>query len=183
MEQDLFELSKFLSFALRHNPDEAGIEVDENGWCDKENIVEAMVRNNKGNSFEDIKRLIAASQEDEDQKVRFEIKKNKVRATYGHSLDYVNIETNNETDIPDVLYHGTPKRNVYSILNNGLKPMNRNSVHLTDSLDVAEKVGKRHSESIEILVIKTEEIQNNIDKRTENIYTAKKVSPKYISLR
>jgi putative RNA 2'-phosphotransferase len=54
---------------------------------------------------------------------------------------------------PAVLYHGTEDKHIASIMEKGLSKMNRNHVHMTDNLETAYKVGKRHGSKVVILEI------------------------------
>jgi len=66
----------------------------------------------------------------------------RVRATYGHSID-VEVDAEDPGPNPDVLYHGTPPRNLHAILDEGLRPMQRNEVPLSPDLATAREVGRR----------------------------------------
>jgi RNA:NAD 2'-phosphotransferase (TPT1/KptA family) len=39
MEKDLEQLSRFLSFILRHKPESIGIALDEHGWANVEELL------------------------------------------------------------------------------------------------------------------------------------------------
>lgn len=41
------ELSKEVSYALRHAPSEYGLALDENGWVDVQELLKALEENNK----------------------------------------------------------------------------------------------------------------------------------------
>ncbi len=45
---------------------------------------------------------------------------------------------------PAVLYHGTARRFLPSIMEEGLRPMSRQYVHLSADTDMARQVGSRH---------------------------------------
>lgn len=59
-----------------------------------------------------------------------------------------------------MLYHGTAKKNPNAILQEGLKSMSRLYVHLSETIEDAIKVGKRHGEPI-VLTIDTQKIIND----------------------
>jgi putative RNA 2'-phosphotransferase len=68
-------------------------------------------------------------------------------------------------------------------MDEGLKALNRNNVHLTDSIELARKIAKRHSSSIAIISINAKELhkqENKVNKNTENIYTCKRVPEDYL---
>jgi putative RNA 2'-phosphotransferase len=70
----------------------------------------------------------------------------KIRANQGHSIN-VDLELENKTP-PDVLYHGTARHFLDSIKKNGLIPMRRQYVHLSQTEETALKVGKRHGNPV-----------------------------------
>jgi putative RNA 2'-phosphotransferase len=81
-------------------------------------------------------------------KVRFEIKDDKIRALYGHSYSYSSsIPFTKIQKIaskpPDILYHGTSPSAVKNIMSEGLRLMNRHYVHLSTDKNTALQVGKR----------------------------------------
>lgn len=61
---------------------------------------------------------------------------------------------------PEYLYHGTSDKNLNSILNDGIKKMNRLHVHLSDNIETAIQVGKRHGNPV-ILRINTEKMSKH----------------------
>jgi putative RNA 2'-phosphotransferase len=66
-----------------------------------------------------------------DPKGRFERDGDRIRATYGHSID-VDLEPT-DAPVPDVLYHGMPRRNAEAIREEGLRSMGRQTVHLSET--------------------------------------------------
>jgi putative RNA 2'-phosphotransferase len=76
----------------------------------------------------------------------------KIRANQGHSIS-VELDLQSQ-EPPDILYHGTAKRFLDSIMENGLIAGQRNHVHLSDNLETAIMVGKRHGK-VEVLIIDT----------------------------
>ncbi|RLI85064.1 MAG: RNA 2'-phosphotransferase [Archaeoglobales archaeon] len=134
---------------LRHFPSKFGLEVDRYGWANLKDVVEILKR--RYGVGRDVLELIVES----DPKLRFEIKGEKIRARYGHSID-VEVDWSESDEVPKILYHGTNPKNLRSILREGLKPMKRREVHLSDSLIDALEVGKRHHPNPIVLVIDTE---------------------------
>ena len=120
-------LSVFLSLVLRHQPEAAGITLDEHGWADVE-LLEDMVRT------------------DEKGRYSFNEDRTLIRANQGHSIP-VDVELT-ETTPPQVLYHGTASRFEQAILEQGLKPMSRLSVHLSGDAKTALTVGRRHGHPV-----------------------------------
>lgn len=93
-------------------------------------------------------------------KKRFSFSNNfeKIRANQGHSLD---IELGySPTKPPRILYHGTAERNVNSILLHGLDKRNRHHVHLSQDIETAINVGKRHGKPF-VFEILSEKMYND----------------------
>jgi putative RNA 2'-phosphotransferase len=78
-------------------------------------------------------------------KVRFEIKDDKIRALYGHSSSFIPFTKIQKiaSKPPDILYHGTSPSATKTIMSEGLRPMNRQYVHLSTDKNTALQVGKR----------------------------------------
>lgn len=133
------ELSKEVSYALRHAPWEYELEMDEEGWVSVEQLVDALNKDMKwiGTSEDDLLVMI-----DKSEKKRHEISGGKIRAFYGHSIP---MHIKKEKMIPpDILYHGTARRFLSSIKINGLLPQGRQYVHLSQDISTAQSVGLRH---------------------------------------
>ena len=152
---NLVELSKEISYALRHAPWEFELELDEQGFVPIAQLLHAL---NESGAYEcevtqaDLEQIIATS-----EKKRHEIVGDKIRALYGHTVPQV---IKKEPRIPPaVLYHGTTHRALPQILQDGLKPMQRQYVHLSIDVETATRVGKRRDPEPVILKIDTEAAQ------------------------
>lgn len=144
---DYTKLSKEISYALRHAPWEYELELDNGGFVPVEQLINAV--NESGNyerniTVNDLEHIIEIS-----DKKRHEIQGDKIRALYGHSVP-MHI-TKEPVAPPDILYHGTTHKAFYAIMNNGLKPMGRQYVHLSVDTDTAAQVGKRRDSNPVIL--------------------------------
>jgi len=173
------QLSKFLSGALRHFPEDAGIELDGAGWTEFDSLVDAVERKYDWAGRHTVEGVIVT-----DPKGRFERDGTRVRAAYGHSVD-VDLESG-DTPAPDTLYHGTAPRNLDSILEEGLKPMNRQQVHLSGTVAAAQEVGARHSDEPAILEVDAAAMLKDgheITKRGHEVYTTERVPPVYLERR
>lgn len=170
------KLSKFLCFILRHKPEAANIIIDDQGWTDTKILIENLSKESPF-TLEDLLNI-----HDSDNKCRYSFNddKSKFRANQGHSLEYVDIKF--KKYIPDNdLYHGTSKDNLEAILREGLTPQTRLYVHLSNDLETAKKVGKRHSKKEDpiILVIdKKADIEFYIT--DNNVVNTKHVPAKFI---
>ena len=179
------QLSKFISGALRHFPDDAGLELDEHGWTPFPDLVDAVESKYHWPDRETVDAVMAT-----DPKGRFERDPgtggdpDRHRAAYGHSVDVV-IEDDGGP-VPDTLYHGTAPRSVDAIAEEGLRPMNRQQVHLSASVETATAVGKRHADDPVVLEIDASAMERDgydIAKRGEATYTTDHVPPAYLTNR
>jgi putative RNA 2'-phosphotransferase len=135
------ELSKVLSHALRHEPWLYELELDDEGWASLDAVLGALrgERAEWGDlSRADVERMIEGS-----AKRRHEIVGDRIRALYGHSLPG-KLRRERATP-PAVLYHGTSPEAAKTILDDGLKPMSRQYVHISVDTAVAREVGRRKS--------------------------------------
>lgn len=159
--------SKKLSYLLRHSE-----FPDEQGWIP----VEVLVRD-FGYTEQSLKLIVA---NDEKHRYEFSDDGKKVRAIYGHS-NHVRIQW--EVAIPPkILYHGTASKNLNAILQDGLKSMDRQYVHLSETIEDAIKVGKRHGEPV-VLAIDTQKVIDDggcFYRIPNGIWLAEDIKPQYI---
>lgn len=170
-------LGRFISGALRHFPDDLGLAMNQHGWVDLDVLVDAMRTRYKWSNKEKLFSIIES-----DEKGRYEIKVNKIRARYGHSVD-VDLDYEENT-LPEV-YYGASREEVDILLEKGIRPIKQRYVHLSTSVDKAREVAKIHTEDPVLLVVNAEEAQNEgvaILSATENIVLADEIPPQYLSL-
>ena len=155
-------ISKFISLILRHKPEAVGISLDSQGWADVQELMDGMKEQGKSVELSDLEIVV-----DNDSKGRYSFNddKSKIRANQGHSVNGVdlNLKPLSSKDVPDWLYHGTNSRFVESILAEGLKPMGRHHVHLSDNIETANNVGSRRKKKdtdTKIFKISTTEAMN-----------------------
>lgn len=178
-------LSKFVSGALRHFPDDVGLELDDHGWTGYDDLLEAVDRKYDWAQPRHVAAVIAT-----DPNGRFERTDSDgeagstglVRASYGHSVD-VSLEPT-DAPVPDELYHGTAPENLESIREAGLQPMSRQQVHLSGSREDARRVGQRHASDPVVFVVDAAAMLADgyrITKRGRETYTTDEVPPEYLS--
>jgi putative RNA 2'-phosphotransferase len=168
------QLSKLASGALRHFPGELGLALDEAGWADLDALAEA-VRDRHAWAHRDALEAVLAA----DPKGRFERDGDRVRATYGHSVD-VDPGPGETDDLPERLYHATTPRNLEAIREEGLRPMGRKEVHLSSSPGEALDVGERRADDPVLLVVDVEAARDrgvDLRRRAPTVYTADGVPP------
>ncbi len=154
-EKQQTHISKFLSLVLRHKPETIGIQIDQNGWVD---INELIDKSNKyGIQFdrETLNHIVATNSK---KRFAFNDKFDKIRASQGHSVE-IELGYKNQKP-PEILFHGTSEKSVQSILKKGLEKRNRQHVHLSSDTETAIKVGQRHGKPV-IFEILAEKMYND----------------------
>lgn len=145
-------ISKFISYILRHNPSAVGIELDAHGWADVNALIEGVCKTGR---FLNMQMLEEIVKNDNKQRFSFNDDRTKIRANQGHSIE-VDVEMK-VCPPPDILYHGTAEKYIESIRENGILKGNRNYVHLSKDKETAIKVGARHGKAI-VLKIDTRQM-------------------------
>lgn len=140
---NLVKLGRYISLILRHHPEVIGIELDEHGWADVEQLIEGVAKNNQGFSMETLEEIVATNNKN---RYSFNADKTKIRANQGHSIP-VDVELE-EKEPPEFLWHGTGEKYVVSIDEQGLISKNRLYVHLSNDIETAKNVGKRHGKVV-----------------------------------
>jgi putative RNA 2'-phosphotransferase len=142
-EKERTRLSKFLSLVLRHEPGKIGITLDQAGWVNVGELLEAMRRHGPAMSRESLLHIVETS-----EKKRFALSDDglRIRASQGHSVE-VELGYAPATP-PDLLYHGTVDRFISSIRQTGLVKGARHHVHLSADEATAMKVGDRRGRAL-----------------------------------
>jgi len=171
-------LSRFLTFLLRHKPKEYPLSIDREGFAPWQEVVDLVQERFYDVSEEQIRALIADA-----EKKRFELRGDKVRATYGHSFP-VDLGATATTPPAD-LFFGTARDLAESMLHSGLKPRDRQYVHLSVSAEEAESVAKRHDPSPAIIVIAARAAHDEGIQfyASGPLFLVEQVPPKFLSLR
>jgi putative RNA 2'-phosphotransferase len=143
------QLSKFMTKLLRHTPEEFGLVLNPlDGSCLLSELLNVIQTQSQWSwiNHEDIIQVVKNS-----DKQRFEIREDRIRARYGHSHDKVQYRP---AVPPSILYHGTNPKALSSILKEGIRPMSRQYVHLSEGTHFASMAGKRRGELV-LLTIDT----------------------------
>jgi len=178
MEKELFEKSKFMACVLRHSPDLIGINIDKNGWVYVEDLIN-LSSSKTCLTFELIDKIVNTN-----NKRRFEFNNNKtqIRASQGHSAS-LNIDLKLLPQIPlPILFHGTCVSFIDSIYKSGLVPKSRQHVHLTNTIEKAILVGKRHGKPVVLKILAEQMYNDGFDfyLSTNQVWLTNSVPIKYI---
>jgi len=141
-------ISKFLSLVLRHSPQTIHLNIDKNGWVNIDDLIQNANKYRKIHLTVDLLYTIVETND----KQRFILSDDgkRIRANQGHSIK-VDLELEAKTP-PNILYHGTASRFMDSIMKEGLKPMTRQYVHLSQTEETALTVGQRHGKPIVLCI-------------------------------
>ncbi|MDT0140818.1 RNA 2'-phosphotransferase [Acidovorax sp. PRC11] len=142
------EISKFLSYVLRHEPQAIGLTLDREGWADIDALISAAAQHGRRLNRELLDLVVCTS-----EKMRFAVSEDgaSIRAVQGHSTDSVSISFEDNPP-PPLLYHGTATRFLESIRAQGLLPGARQHVHLTENVQTAMSVGQRYGKPVVLTI-------------------------------
>lgn len=143
----LHQLSKYLSFVLRHRPDDIELHLTSDGWANVDELITKMNSRGKSITIEDLRDIVV---QDEKQRYAFNQDQSRIRANQGHSIE---IDLKLEPlEPPQYLFHGTAETNIASIRQQGLQKRQRHYVHLSELELTAKQVGARYGKPV-ILII------------------------------
>lgn len=171
-------LSRTLTYILRHQPQEFGLELDDEGFVPVPALLDAL-----GGRLGWLKPTVEHLEEviRNADKDRFEMREGRIRAKYGHSVPlrfrYDPVEP------PEFLWHGTSRHAAYAIRRDGLRPMGRQYVHLSVSEESAQRVGERHDRRPAVLRIRASEAAKagvKFYRGTEEVWLAESVPSQFI---
>lgn len=178
MTNQLKSKSKFLTLILRHKPETINATMDGQGWVRCEDIKNNTYNTRKQITTTDLETLVQL-----DDKNRFSFSEcgEMIRANQGHSVE-VDLGLTPKQP-PKTLYHGTKHHLLNIITKEGLKPMERNYVHLSDDLLTAVSVGERGKGNVIILHVDTDAMfQDGIEfyKSVNGVWLTKEVTTRYL---
>jgi len=136
-DRELDHLGRILTGILRHFPDRYGLNVDAHGWIELGAIARAIAQRHPVYRWLRPQHLVAIAETD--GKGRYEVRDDRIRATYGHTLE-VDLDLPTE-DIPDRLYFPVTAEESGIVLEVGLRPSDRKKVHLSKTAEDARAAG------------------------------------------
>lgn len=146
------QISKFLSFVLRHKPEEINIQLYANGWTDVDILIEKANAHMVPLNFELLEEIVITNDK---KRFSFNTDYTMIRANQGHSVE-IDLALN-PVQPPEKLYHGTVAKFIEAIKAEGLQKMSRRHIHLSKDMETAKKVGSRRGKPV-ILVIDSEKM-------------------------
>jgi RNA:NAD 2'-phosphotransferase (TPT1/KptA family)/thiamine kinase-like enzyme len=134
-------LSKAMAYQLRHDGPNNGVAIDKTGFASMDGLALCLKV--------DSSHLLAVAEHPGEP--RFEVRDGRIRALYGHTLDVV-IEAGIKVGTPTALYHGSSWSVLDAIVKDGVIPMQRRMVHLTNIAREAMAVGARKGAPIVLAI-------------------------------
>lgn len=173
------ELSKLVSYALRHRPWEFELELDAQGWTPIDQLVEALRAEPGWETLQaaDVDAMIAAA-----PRQRHELRDGRIRARYGHSVPGL-IQHEPEA-APGRLFHGTARDALAGIAREGLLPRRRQYVHLARRPELALQIGRRHDAAPVLLEVDATAAAGDgvrFYRSGDEIVLAERVPPEFIA--
>jgi putative RNA 2'-phosphotransferase len=177
MTPALLRASRYISWALRHAPDEAEITLDIHGWTPVRDLLRSLGHRGHGITVASLTKIVT-----EDAKGRYSLSDGGrlIRANYGHSVE---VAPDVPASVPpSVLFHGTARRNLMTIKRDGLTPQRRRFVHLTNDLASAFAIGRRHGPAVVIGIDATamHDAGSPFYPMTRQIWLTETVAPQYL---
>ena len=176
-EFDAERFSRWMAYALRHNPTRYGLSPDRNGYVDLELFCLTATQRYPGMTEERLRSLIDAGGSG-----RFELIGNRLRARYGHSIA---VEPPGPTVVPPAwLYYGTEAGHAQMMLAQGLEPADRHFVHLSETADDALAIARHKTDRPAIIRINAQEASQAgvVFYREHRVYLAARIGPQFLSL-
>ncbi len=177
-ESEKKRIGKFISLILRHDPQKIGLELDANGWANIDELIEKSAKHRVRFTRDNLDEIIITNDK---KRYSFNSNATKIRANQGHSIN-IDLQLK-PIPPPPFLYHGTPEKFVAIIREEGLKPMNRQYVHLSADKETATKVGSRRGKPYIFIILTDKIYEDGIEfYQAENgVWLTDYVDPKYFS--
>ena len=177
--EELDRLSRTMAGVLRHFPERFELKMDEQGFVDLREFVNALLRKQRRYHWVRPHHIVAIIETD--NKGRYEFRDGMIRATYAHSFE---VELDHPAGAaPDTLYYPTTPEEVDIVLEVGLKPSDRKMVHLSKAVGDAVNAGRVRTEAPVILEVDAKGATDDgilIQKAGKTVYLTTDVPPKYL---
>ena len=179
MDKKLVRTSKFLALVLRHEPRRIGLSLDEGGWASVPELIERATSAGVTLTADSLKEVV-----EQNDKGRFSLSEDglRIRAVQGHSLP-VDLGLD-AVEPPRVLYHGTAKRFLTGIRDQGLTSRGRQHVHLSPDEPTAGRVGQRHGKPVVLRIQSGEMCADGYEffLSENSVWLTGEVPPQYIDI-
>jgi putative RNA 2'-phosphotransferase len=171
------QLGRLVAGALRHFPEDLGLSMDSNGWVDLDILGDVVFKRHR---WANKRAIIALVQSD--PKKRYEIKNNKIRARYGHSVD---IELDHPENKLPKLFYGASEEEADRILEIGLKAASQCYIHLSTTAEKAWHVATFRTSNPRIIQADAAAAQRAGVKMmtvNEDIVISEEIPPRFLNM-
>jgi len=179
-DRELDHLGRVMTGILRHFPEKYGLALDAHGWVELPRLVQGIASHHRGYHWLRPHHLVAIAESD--PKGRYEVKDERVRATYGHTLE---LDLDLPTDhIPDELYFPVTAEESTIVLEVGLKPSDRRKVHLSKTAEDARAAGAVRTPEPVILAIDARKARESgivIMQAGKTVYLVDQIPAEYLT--
>ncbi|HEX2174144.1 MAG TPA: RNA 2'-phosphotransferase [Dehalococcoidia bacterium] len=176
-DRRLVRVSKYLSRHLRHQPERLGLALAPGGWVRVADLLRACAAKGFPISQAELREVVAHNDK---QRFAFDAMGAFIRANQGHTITMdLDLES---LAPPPVLYHGTGRRSVASIVRDGLRRMTRHHVHLSADVATARRVGARHGRPVVFAVdaAAMEQAGFTFYRSANGVWLVESVPPEYL---
>lgn len=164
---EIEKVGRIMAASLRHGKN--NVALDKNGYASIKDILDAVKNRNPRMSWMRPRHIEAIVLTD--PKDRYEMSGNKVRATYGHTIE-LDVPLDYD-DVPEELFYPTSDEEVDGLLDNGIDPAGRAMVHLSRTYMDAKRAGLVHYDDPIILLIDVDQARDagcRIGRASKTVY-------------
>ncbi len=180
--EEMDKVGRTMAGVLRPFPERFELEMDEQGYVDLRDLVSALRDRSRRMHWLRSHHIVALVESD--PKGRYQVSNDKVRATYGHTLD---LDLMHPSDnIPAELFYPATPEEAEIILEMGIIPSDRRMVHLSKTYEDAHSAGSVRVDEPVILAVDTAAATADgvaIGRAARTVYLCKEVPPQYLSVR
>ena len=169
--------SRWMAYVLRHNPERYGLQADRHGYVDFEEFLRVAARRYPALAADRLRELICSA-----GPARFDVGDGRIRARYGHTFAAAPIGS--PVEPPEQLYHGAEEGLAPRLLADGLTPVDRTMLHLSDTVDDAVAVASKRGGRVAVIRIQAREAQaaGVAFYRESKVYLAAQIPARFLSL-
>jgi putative RNA 2'-phosphotransferase len=179
-DHEIDRVGRIMAGVLRHFPERFGLSMDGRGWVDLDEFVESL-RSHRRDYERWLRRAHIVALVETDEKGRYQIDGGMIRATYAHSVD-VNLDDLPEATV-EKLYFPVSEEEIDIVLESGLRPSDRNMIHLSSTPEKAYSAGRVHMPDpilLEVDVAAASHAGNFIFRAGKSVYVTDAVEPDFL---
>ncbi|MES2154216.1 MAG: RNA 2'-phosphotransferase [bacterium] len=177
---EIDRIGRMMAGILRHFPERFGLTMDGRGWVDLNEFVNS-IRASRPNYARWLRPEHIQALVETDEKGRYQIDGGMIRATYAHSVN-VNLDDLPEANV-DTLYFPVSEEELDLVLETGLRPSDRNMIHLSATPDKAYSAGRVHNPDpilLQVDVKRASDACNFIFRAGKSVYVTEAVEPDFL---